>query len=360
MKMHNKKLNISPAWIFRTDSDEFFEPVLFRLLESIRDTGKLTVAAEAAGISYRHAWNLLNRGADILGLPLVEMRKGHGSKLSALGEKLLWAENRVTARLGPQIDSMAAELNDQIQQLLEGVRPTLRLHASHGFAVALLPEFSEPAVINLQYRNPEEALVALNRGECDVASFHLPTCPELARQILSHYQRHLDSDNHRVIRFVTRREGLMMRKGEHENIRTLQDLSASGLSFISRDRHSGTRILFNLLLKQQGLAEDSIARTSQQEFTHTAVAAFVASGMAEVGFGVQAAAEQFNLSFIEMASEHYMLIYRQDRLPSASLEYLTSLLKRPELLDRINGVPGYAPDLPGEISTLDALVAGKV
>lgn len=353
--MHNKKLTIAPAWVFRTDTDELVEPVLFRLLASIRDTGKLTVAAAAVGISYRHAWNLLNRGTDILGMPLVIMRKGQGSQLSALGEKLLWAEHRVTARLGPQIDSMTAELNDQIQQLLAGVKPTLRLHASHGYAVALLPELSEQININLQYRNPEEALSALNRGECDIASFHLPTCPSLAQQIISHYKKHLSDNDHRLIRFVTRREGLLMRKGEHENIRTLQDLSASGLSFISRDRHSGTRVLFDLLLKQQGIAADSINRTSQQEFTHTAIAAFVASGMAEVGFGVQAAAEQFNLNFIEMASEHYMLIYRQDRLPSEALQNLTDVMNCPALVDRIGSIPGYEPDSPGEITTFEAL-----
>ena len=116
--MHTKKLNISPAWVFRTDNGELFEPVLFRLLESIRDTGKLTAAAEAAGISYRHAWNLLNRATHVFSLPLVIMRKGQGTTLSDLGEKLLWADHRVKARLGPQIDSMASELNDQVQQLL--------------------------------------------------------------------------------------------------------------------------------------------------------------------------------------------------------------------------------------------------
>ena len=51
--MHKKRLSISPAWVFRTDNGELFEPVLFRLLESIRDSGKLTAAAEAAGVSYR-------------------------------------------------------------------------------------------------------------------------------------------------------------------------------------------------------------------------------------------------------------------------------------------------------------------
>jgi molybdenum-dependent DNA-binding transcriptional regulator ModE len=55
--MHKKRLSISPAWVFRTDNGELFEPVLFRLLETIRDSGKLTAAAEAAGVSYRHACN---------------------------------------------------------------------------------------------------------------------------------------------------------------------------------------------------------------------------------------------------------------------------------------------------------------
>ena len=355
--MHNKKLNISPAWVFRTDTDELFEPVLFRLLESIRDAGKLTVAAAAVGISYRHAWNLLNRGADILGLPLVIMRKGHGSQLSALGEKLLWAEHRVGARLGPQIDSMTAELNDQIQQLLADTKPTLRLHASHGYVVTLLPEVADQLNINLQYRNPAEALSALNRGECDIASFHLPTCPQLARQVLTHYRDLLSDGSHRLIRFVTRREGLMLRKGEHPQVRSLKDFSESGLRFISRDLNSGTRILFNLLLEQQGLDVNNVNRSGQQEFTHTAVAAFVASGMADVGFGLQAAAEQFGLNFLELACEHYLLIYRPDYLPRSTLAHLTELLREPELLARIDGVPGYQLDQPGQITGFDELIA---
>ncbi len=355
--MHNKKIIISPAWVFSTDSDELFEPVLLQLLENIRDTGKLTSAAVAVGISYRHAWNLLKRGADIFGLPLVEMRKGRGSSLSVLGEKLLWADQRVKARLGPQIESMASELNDQIDQLIAGTQPMLRLHASHGYAVALLSEFSDQVKINLQYRNPEEALSALNRGDCDLASFHIPTDPILARQFLSHYQHLLAGNQHQVIRFVTRNEGLMLRKGCHDDVRTLQDLSTSQLSFIGRDRHSGTRLLFNLLLRQQDLAEDSINRSSQQEYTHTAIAAFVASGMADAGFAVQAAAEQFGLNFIEFAREHYLLLFRKDRLSHNALRPLLNLISSQAFIDRIHDVPGYAPDNPGDFITFEQLIA---
>jgi molybdate transport repressor ModE-like protein len=356
--MLKKKLSISPAWVFRTDDGDLFEPVLFRLLESIRGSGKLTSAAAAVGISYRHAWNLLNRGSDIFGLPLVLMRKGHGTELSALGEKLLWADQRVKARLGPQIDSMASEFNDQIQQLLAGQHPVLRLHASHGYAVALLPEFSDQVEINLQYRNPDEALTALNRGECDLASFHFPTCPERARHILAHYHHQLAGNQFRLIRFVTRREGLMMRKDTPVKVWTLAELASSGLRFIGRDRHSGTRILFNLLLRQAGLTEDSINRSSQQEFTHTAVAAFVAAGMADVGFGVEAAASQFNLDFVEMACEHYLLLCHEDRLDQNNLSHLIDLMRSQPFIDRIHHLPGYEPDDPGTVTTFEQLLAG--
>lgn len=355
--MHKKKLTISPAWVFRTDDGELFEPVLLRLLESIRDTGKLTIAAADAGISYRHAWNLLNRGADFFGLPLVLMRKGHGTQLSPLGEKLLWATHRVKARLGPQIDSMASELNEQIQQLLAGAHPVLRLHASHGYAVALLPEFSDQVEINLQYRNPEEALSAINSGECDLASFHFPTCPTRAREILHHYQHHLAGNNFRLIRFVTRREGLMMRKDAPVKANTLHELAASRLRFIGRDRHSGTRILFNLLLRKAGLAEDSINRSPQQEFTHTAIAAFVAAGMADVGFGVEAAASQFNLEFKELACEHYLLLCREDGLNQSNLSHLLELMRSEAFINRIHALPGYEPDNPGQITTFEELLA---
>ncbi|OJS98037.1 substrate-binding domain-containing protein [Marinobacter nauticus] len=355
--MHNKKISISPAWAFQTDDGELFDPVLFHLLENIRDTGKLTAAAEAANISYRHAWNILNRATGIFGLPLVNMAKGQGTTLSKLGEKLLWADQRVKARLGPQIDSMASEFNDQIHQLLSGQQQVLRLHASHGYAVALLQEFSDQIEINLQYRNPEEALFALAEGECDLASFHLPTQSELAKQILEYYRLHLTDRNLRLIRFVTRREGLMVRKEHKTEIHNLQDLAMSQLRFIGRDRHSGSRILFNLLLTQHGLTENDIALVPQHELTHTAVAAFVAAGMADVGFGVEAAARQFDLEFIEKACEHYLLLYREDRPGKRNIELLIDLIRSEIFQERLRELPGYAPDNPGVITTFEELIA---
>lgn len=336
-----------------------FDPVLFRLLENIRDSGKLTVAAEQCGISYRHAWNLLNRGRAFFSLPLVDMRKGQGTRLSPLGEKLLWSEQQVKARLGPQIDSMASDLNDQIQQLLAGAHPVLRIHASHGYAIALLPEFSEQVEVNLQYRNPHDALNALARRECDIASFHFPTDPRRAREVMEYYHTQLDFAELTVIRFVTRKQGLMYRPDCRLRMETLHDLVQPGVQFIGRNHNSGTRILFNMLLEEQRISSEDISGAEQEEFTHTAVAAYVAAGMADVGFGIEAAARQFGLAFVDLSTEHYLLVCRKEQLERANMNNLLTLMHSEPFLERVMALPGYAPDRCGELSTFAELLENQ-
>ncbi|MBM7335234.1 MAG: substrate-binding domain-containing protein [Alcanivorax sp.] len=352
-----KKLHIAPAWVFRSEEGELFDPVIFRLLKGIRDAGKLTAASAEAGISYRHAWNLLNRGADFFGAPLVDMRKGHGTTLSPLGEALLWSEQRLKARLGPQIDSMASELNTQLQQLLAGEHPVLRLHASHGYAVALLPEFSDWVELDLQYTNPGNALSILARGESDLASFHFPASPRLADRVMALYRERMNLNDLRVIRFVTREQGLILRAETRARVRGLADLTRPDVRFINRDRHAGTRILFNLLLEEEGIDAGRIQGADQEEFTHTAVAAYVAAGMADAGFGVEAAARQFGLDFIDLATEHYLLVCHKDSLDQGNMKQLLALMRAPEFLAEIERLPGYAPDRCGEVCTFAQLLA---
>ncbi|MEX1058166.1 MAG: substrate-binding domain-containing protein, partial [Natronospirillum sp.] len=279
-----KKLSITPAWVFRSDDNRLFDAQMFNLLRHIHEHQKLTLAARTTGVSYRHAWNLLNRWEEFFGVSLVSMQKGQGTKLSRLGETLLWAEQRLQARLGPQTESMASELNMELQQLLEGTHPVLRMHASHGYAVALLSTFGEELELNLQYCNPEEALLALHRGDCDIAGFHLPTDPALARSILTQHQHLLNEDQHCVIRFITRQQGLMTRTESSDRIQALTDLTQPGVRFINRQRASGTRDLLNLLLEKSQVTGRDIIGFEREEYTHTAVAAYVASGMADVGF----------------------------------------------------------------------------
>ena len=70
------------------------------------------------------------------------------------------------------------------------------------------------------------------------------------------------------------------------------------MRFINRQQGSGTRAYFDYLLAGQRLRPAQIAGYQDEEFTHAAVAATVASGMADAGFGIEAAARQQELDFV--------------------------------------------------------------
>ena len=104
------RIDIRPVWRFRTDSAEReFDFTLVALLAGIEADGKLTQAAEAAGISYRHAWNLVAQWEEFFGAPLLDKAQGRGSTLTPLGRRLLWAGKRAQARLEPELGNLASE-----------------------------------------------------------------------------------------------------------------------------------------------------------------------------------------------------------------------------------------------------------
>lgn len=352
-----KKIVITPAWTFSDEAGNRLDPQLFELLQAVHRHGKLTKAAEEHGISYRHAWNLLNKWNEFfLGLELVEMRRGKGARLTPLGEKLLWAERRVMARLGPQLESLASELNLEIQQLLEGAKPVLRMHASHGYAVAMLPTFAGDAKLDLdlQYCSPHEALAALNRGACDVAGFHVPTTATRGARAKA-YRRLLKPRSHRIIRFITRRQGLIVKPGNPHALREVSDLLREEVRFINRQKDSGTRILLESLLREAGLSMRDIAGHELEEYTHSAVAAYIAAGMADVGFGVEAAARQFGLEFVPLASEHYLMVCTKRSVVDPQIQRLIKLVSSAAFKQAVSALPGYSPQRCGEVCSVDEL-----
>lgn len=353
--MHIKKIQVVPTWSFRDQSGNQLDPQLFSLLRSIDNRGKLTAAAKDAGISYRHAWNLLNKWAGFFGAPLVELQKGRGAWLTPLGEKLLWAEKRVIARLEPQLDNLASELNMEIQRTLEGVKPALRLHASHGYAVALLPRFADQIQLDVQYKSAEDALAALNRGACDIAGFHVPV-EIMSDQLAETYSGYLKPRGHKIIRFISRQQGLMLKPDNPKQVSGIADLTGEGVRFINRQKDSGTRALLDELLLREGMNSDNIDGFSDEEFTHSAVAAFVAAGMADVGFGVKAAATQFGLKFIPITVEHYLLVCQQRTLEQEAIQRFLQMIRSERFQQAVKALPGYEPVECGEVVAIEEIL----
>lgn len=346
-------VDLRALWRVSADDKPARELNIFGLLHGIAESGKLTQAARNADISYRHAWQLLDQWGNYFDSPLVEKRQGHGIKLTPLGEALLWAEKRVNARLTTQLSNLASELQVELNRAVHDTKQIVRLHASHGYAVAELRDLlhrNTQTQLDLQYRGSFGALNDLDRGDCDIAGFHIPEGP-FEKEASLKYEKWMNTEDNRLIHFVRRTQGLILQKGNPLSITGISDLTRSGVRFVNREPNSGTRILFEMLLRQAHLDGGAIQGYRREELTHNAVGALIASGMADVGFGVEAAAREFGLDFIPLAAEQYYLICHKDTLGRPALDSILQLLRSDEFRRAIIAIPGYAAPRSGEVST---------
>lgn len=347
------QISIKPTWTIQSGGGAPLPPRLLDLLVQVQAQGSLLAASQQLGLSYRHAWDLVRQGEAQFGAALLRMERGRGSTLSALGEKLVWADHRIAARLKPVLESLASELAAEIRSVVSSEPAVLRLYASHGFAIEKLVHHLAGTGLRIEYRYDHSvaSAAALHDGDCDLAGFHIPL-GAMQEAALQHYARWLAGDELSVIDIATRRQGLMVAGGNPKKVYELADLVRPDVRFINRQAGSGTRFLLEGLLAAQGIEPEAIAGFENGEFTHAAVAAFVASGMADVGFGLEPPARQFGLDFLPLANERYFLLCRSAALDTPPVRAVQAALADPGLREAIDALPGYDAKGAGQVTAL--------
>jgi molybdate transport repressor ModE-like protein len=348
-----KRISIAPQLRFRHDGSDLPLDKVLSLLAQVQAHGNLQAASQALGQSYRGAWGHVKEIEALMGAPLLTMARGRGAVLTPLAQRLLWGQKRLQARLGPLLETMASELQTELDDLLLQDSDQLRLFASHGLAVAALVEFAGRVglPVDVSYRGSMEAIAALAKHECEVASFHVPI-GALAEPVLDQYMPLLKGKAYRVADVASRRLGLIVARGNPLGIRTLADLPRTGARFANRERGSGTRIIFDLLLARDGIEPSAIAGAENIEFTHAAVAAYIASGRADVGLAIEAAASQFGLDFIPILTERYCLMFPESAADSPHLRGLLEILQSGEYRHAVHAIPGYSEAETGRVTSL--------
>jgi molybdate-binding protein len=255
--------------------------------------------------------------------------------------------------LSPLLDTLASELSAEIEKLVSPLPSQLRIHASHGFAIqalhGLLVQHDVPN--ELKYCGSVEALASLQNGACDLAGFHVPL-GAFEAEAVAHYSPWFNARTLRLVGIATRRQGLMVAPGNPKKLYDVRDLVRSDVRFINRQPGSGTRFLLDLLLKAEGISTSAIRGYEQCEYTHAAVAAFVASGMADAGFGVEVPARQFKLEFVPSQTERYFLLCDERTLEAPAGQQLLGLLGSEAFQSAIAQLPGYRAEQAGRISSL--------
>ncbi|MBU6440876.1 MAG: helix-turn-helix transcriptional regulator [Betaproteobacteria bacterium] len=353
------EVTIEARWTLRLDGGPALPERTIALLLAVAEHGSLLRACAEVGVSYRHAWALIREGEALLGMSLLEMERGKGSRLSPLSEKLVWAQRRIAARLSPTLDSLGSELEAEIGRVQHENDAVLRIRASHGFAVESLHQrLNRDGVLNeLRYCSSTDAVASLALDNCDLAGFHVPI-GEFEPAVIEHYRRWLQPATQRVIGLATRRVGLIIARGNPKKIYGIEDLARGDLRFINRQPGSGTRFLLDLLLRRGGIEPARVHGYEQCELTHAAVAAYVASNMADVAFGVETPARRFDLDFVPLHSERYFLLCQARRLGDAVLQQTLRTLCSPEFRASVDQLAGYQADNAGRVFELGEAFPG--
>lgn len=191
-------------------------------------------------------------------------------------------------------------------------------------------------------------LVALRRQEAHLAGSHLLD-PESGEYNLSYIEQYLPGVPVTVVALVGRQQGLLVPKGNPKNVRSLSDLARQDVSFVNRQRGAGTRVLLDYHLGLLEISSVSIRGYQEEEYTHLAVAAAVASDKADCGLGIAAAAQALDLDFIPLFEERYDLIIPQEYLQSPLLEPVFEVLHSPAFRQSVEALPGYDISPMGKI-----------
>jgi len=326
-------VDFSWSWLASAQLPAAHAGAVLRLLEAVRRNGSLKQAAEAVGVSYRFAWGVLGEAAVAFGAPLVELTRGRGARPTALGEKILWADGHVRTALDPQLAQLRQDIEGELDKALPRRLPRLIIHASHDLALAeLAPLCARRLDVEIAFRGADDCLAALAQGRCDLAGFHVADALPRAAAAAAALGRWLDSRKHLLIHFVTREQGLIARPNSH--IRSVHDLARPGVRFIHR---------------QSGVEVGASARDERS------VAAAVAEGRADAGFGLRADAMRFKLDFVSLAVERYFLAYSRSAARSQqALRILLEILKSSEFAQLVARLPGYNGSKAGTREELNA------
>jgi len=230
--------------------------------------------------------------------------------------------------------------------------PVIRFIGSHDPVVELLFEFLKHAAIpvesSISFKGSMDGLIALYRREAEISGAHL--WDEASQDYNISFVRHvIPGESVCIVNLVQREQGFIVAPGNPLKLQTWEDITLEGLHFINRQKGSGTRLRLDAYLKSAKISPGRILGYEYEETTHSGVACLVASGQADVGVGVKAAAQRLGLDFIPLFNERYDLVCLGKTAKSPVWQQLLEVLRSPGFIQAINQQKGYDTSLTGKI-----------
>ena len=332
--------------------DVFVAPVIRRLAgieepERKRIKAKTAMKFYSAGGRYEYKLVHLVRGSDgsYSAYPVLT---GSGA-ITTLAEADGYIE------IPENVEMLGEGEEHEVVLLSESIRiADLTIIGSHCIGVDLLVSLmsrEKPLKAKIINVGSSGGLAAVRKGESDISGTHL--IDESTGEYNIPFIHRLGlADKAYLVRGYDREQGFVVAKGNPKGIKGVADLLREDVRFINRNPGSGTRVLFDLELKklaeQRGTSVAELAREIKgyevEAKSHSAIAAAVAYGRADVGLAIRTVAEQYDLDFIPLREEKYDFAIPKEKMEKPEVKRFITTLASEEFRKVLEATPGLSPN----------------
>jgi len=186
-----------------------------------------------------------------------------------------------------------------------------------------------------------KGLDALSRRKAHACCVHLLDV-ESGEYNLPFIKRYASGHEWVVVNLWYRRQGLIVRRGNPLGIKGMGDIARKGARFINRNEGSGTRVLIEYLLREEGVEAQEIKGFGSEVSTHMEVALKVLLGEADVGMGIEYVTHLLPLDFVPLREERFDLVVPKELWHTKAIGNFLSLVTPLKIKELFPRLPGYS------------------
>jgi molybdate-binding protein/DNA-binding XRE family transcriptional regulator len=202
--------------------------------------------------------------------------------------------------------------------------------------------------VHWSFANSTRALEQLARGEVHAAGLHLYDVAT-GEYNTPFVRRALAGRDVLLFNLGTWEEGLILRPGREQRVRSVADLAAPDLRIINREEGAGARLVLEVALREAGLPPEAVAGFGDIAHGHLEVAQAVAAGRADAGVTTTCVARAFGLPFLPLKQVRYDLAVLQEYVSHPPVRQLFSTLEHRWVRSQLSVLGGYDITRTGEV-----------
>ncbi len=190
-------------------------------------------------------------------------------------------------------------------------------------------------------------LRALRRNLCHMASSHL--LQENENEYNFQFASQEFEDMPAIHNFCRREQGIVLQKGNPKNIRSITDLTQTGIRIVNRPLGTGTRLLFDRELNRAGIDPEKIEGYRNEIAKHLDVGIEILTGRADAAPCIRPVASLLGLDFIPLRWERFDLLIQKERFFDKGVQLFLGMLHEKNFHEAAKTFEGYDTSLSGKM-----------